>query len=119
MAKMDVFHEINILVPLRAVVGQDDVLLGCRLGWGHVRRQRDFGNVPLQPLNGFAAGGKLLQMVGKVPAGLGVGLGFLADKLRETTLVAVGIMPKRYAELERTPAFVSAITITPIAKNNG
>ena len=58
-------------------------------------------------------------MVGKVPAGLGVGLGFLADKLRETTLVAVGIMPKRYAELERTPAFVSAITITPIAKNNG
>jgi hypothetical protein len=45
---------------------------------------------------------------------LGWGLGFLADKLRENTLVAVGIIPKRYAELERTPAFVSAITITPV-----
>jgi hypothetical protein len=50
---------------------------------------------------------------------LGWGLGFLADKLRESTLVAIGIIPKRYAELERTPAFVSAITITPVAKNNG
>jgi hypothetical protein len=47
---------------------------------------------------------------------LGWGLGFLADKLRENTLVAVGIIPKRYAELERTPAFVSAITIKPVGK---
>jgi hypothetical protein len=47
---------------------------------------------------------------------LGWGLGFLADKLREGTLVAVGLIPKRYAELERTPAFVSAITITPVGK---
>jgi hypothetical protein len=47
---------------------------------------------------------------------LGWGLGFLADRLRESTLVAVGIIPKRYAELERTPAFVSAIKITPIGK---
>jgi hypothetical protein len=50
---------------------------------------------------------------------LGWRLGFLADKLRENKLAAIGILPKRYAELERTPVFVSAITITPIAKNGG
>ena len=48
---------------------------------------------------------------------LGWGLGFLADKLRESTLVAVGIIPKRYAELERTPAFVSVIKIEPVNKD--
>jgi hypothetical protein len=48
---------------------------------------------------------------------LGWRLGFLADKLRENTLTAVGIFPKRYAELDRSVVFVSAITITPVEKN--
>ena len=48
---------------------------------------------------------------------LGWGLGFLADRLRESTLVAVGIIPKRYAELERAPVFVSAIKIEPVNKD--
>jgi hypothetical protein len=43
-------------------------------------------------------------------------LDFLADRLRENTLVAIGIIPKRYAELGRAPVFVSAITITPVGK---
>ncbi len=50
---------------------------------------------------------------------LGWRLGFLADKLRENKLAAIGILPKRYAELERIAVFVSSIVITPIAKNNG
>jgi hypothetical protein len=40
----------------------------------------------------------------------------LADRLDENKLAAVGILPKRYAELERNAAFVSAITISPIGK---
>jgi hypothetical protein len=47
---------------------------------------------------------------------LGWRLGFLADKLCENTLTAVGIFPKRYAELDRSVVFVSAITITPVRK---
>jgi hypothetical protein len=31
--------------------------------------------------------------------------------------MAVGLLPKRYAELERIPAYVSAIDITPIGKS--
>jgi hypothetical protein len=50
---------------------------------------------------------------------LGWRLGFLADKLRENKLAAIGVLPKRYAELERIAVFVSAIVITPIAKSNG
>ena len=48
---------------------------------------------------------------------LGWRLGLLADYLRENKLAAVGILPKRYVELERGSVFVSAITITPITKN--
>lgn len=48
---------------------------------------------------------------------LGWRLGFLADKLGENTLTAVGIFPKRYAELDRSVVFVSAITITPVDKD--
>jgi hypothetical protein len=47
---------------------------------------------------------------------LGWRLGSLADRLGENTLNAVGILPKRYAELERTSAFVSAIIVTPVGK---
>jgi hypothetical protein len=47
---------------------------------------------------------------------LGWRLDFLADKLRENTLVAVGIIPKRYAELERAPVFVATIKIEAVAK---
>ena len=47
---------------------------------------------------------------------LGWRLDFLADRLRESTLVAVGII-KRYAELERAPVFVSAIKIEPVNKD--
>jgi hypothetical protein len=50
---------------------------------------------------------------------LGWRLGLLADKLRENKLAAIGVLPKRYAELERTPVFVSSIVITPIAKSSG
>ena len=74
MAEMNVFHEINALVPLLAVVGLNDVLFGCGLGCGPVRRQCDFVSVPLQTLNRLAAGRKLLQVFGKVPDGFGVGL---------------------------------------------
>ena len=49
---------------------------------------------------------------------LGWRLGTLADKLGENTLTAVGILPKRYGEPERTAVFVSAITIAPIEKDN-
>ena len=47
---------------------------------------------------------------------LGWRLDCLADYLGENKLAAVGIMPKRYAELERQKVFVSAIKITPIGK---
>jgi len=50
---------------------------------------------------------------------LGWRLGFLADKLRENKLAAIGVLPKRYAELERIAVYVSSIVITPIAKNSG
>jgi len=50
---------------------------------------------------------------------LGWRLDFLADRLRENKLAAIGVLPKRYAELERIAAFVSSITIMPIAKNGG
>jgi len=48
---------------------------------------------------------------------LGWRLDFLADQLRENTLIAVGILSKRYAELERAPVFVSAIKIEPVNKD--
>ena len=47
---------------------------------------------------------------------LGWRLDFLADYLGENKLAAIGVMPKRYAELERQKVFVSAIKITPIGK---
>ena len=50
---------------------------------------------------------------------LGWRLGLITDYLRDNRLSAVCILPKRYAELERTTGFVSAITITPVEKNNG
>ena len=45
---------------------------------------------------------------------LGWRLGRLADSLRENKLAAVGVLPKRYAELERVVAFVASIKITPL-----
>ena len=50
---------------------------------------------------------------------LGWRLGLIADYLRDNRLSAIGILPKRYAELERNAIYVSSITIMPIAKNNG
>jgi hypothetical protein len=47
---------------------------------------------------------------------LGWRLGLLADYLRDNKLSAVGVLPKRYAELERVAAFVSSIKIEPINK---
>jgi hypothetical protein len=47
---------------------------------------------------------------------LGWRLGLMADYLRDNRLSAIGILPKRYAELERNSAFVSAITITAVSK---
>ena len=47
---------------------------------------------------------------------LGWRLNLIADYLGDNKLAAVGILPKRYAELERTKTIVSAITITPIEK---
>jgi hypothetical protein len=47
---------------------------------------------------------------------LGWRLGLIADYLRDNKLSAIGILPKRYAELERNAAFISAITITPVEK---
>jgi hypothetical protein len=38
----------------------------------------------------------------------------LADLLRENKLVAVRILPKRYADLDRSKVFVSSITITTV-----
>ena len=48
---------------------------------------------------------------------LGWRLGLVADYLRNNRLSAVGILPKRYAELERNTAFISAITIAPVAQS--
>ena len=48
---------------------------------------------------------------------LGWRLGLVADYLRDNKLLAVGIQPKRYAELENNSAFVSIITITPVVKD--
>jgi hypothetical protein len=48
---------------------------------------------------------------------LGWRLGLLADYLRENKLATIGILPKRYVELERGSVFVSAITITPVMKS--
>ena len=47
---------------------------------------------------------------------LGWRLGLIAEKLRENELAAVQILPKRYAELERSLPFVASIKITPIEK---
>jgi hypothetical protein len=47
---------------------------------------------------------------------LGWRLDFLTDRLAENKLSALGILPKRYADLDRSKTFVSAITITPIEK---
>ena len=40
----------------------------------------------------------------------------LADLLRENKLVAVCILPKRYADLDRAKVYVAVIKITPIEK---
>lgn len=47
---------------------------------------------------------------------LGWRLGLVVDYLRDNKLSAVGILPKRYAELENKSAFVSSITITLVGK---
>jgi hypothetical protein len=47
---------------------------------------------------------------------LGWRLGLITDYLRDNKLSAVGILPKRYAELENKSALVSSITITPVSK---
>ena len=47
---------------------------------------------------------------------LGWRLGLIADNLRDNKLSAIGILPKRYAELERNVIYVSSITITPVSK---
>ena len=44
-------------------------------------------------------------------------LGLLFDCLRDNRLSAVAIHPKRYAELERAPVYITYITITPAGKN--
>ena len=45
---------------------------------------------------------------------LGWRLDRLADRLSENKLAAVGILPKRYAELDRNKPFVSSIKIEPV-----
>jgi hypothetical protein len=47
---------------------------------------------------------------------LGWRLNFLTDRLAENKLTAISILPTRYADLDRSKIFVSAITITPIEK---
>jgi hypothetical protein len=47
---------------------------------------------------------------------LGWRLSLVVDYLRDNKLSAVGILPKRYAELENRSPFVSSITITPVSK---
>ena len=48
---------------------------------------------------------------------LGWRLGLIADYLRDNKLSAIGILPKRYAELDRNAVFISGITITPVEKS--
>ena len=48
---------------------------------------------------------------------LGWRLGRLADLLRENDLATVHVMPKRYADVDRTRPFVTSIIITPISRN--
>lgn len=48
---------------------------------------------------------------------LGWRFGRLADCLRENKLAAIGILPKRYADFDRTKAFVASIKITQIEKS--
>ena len=45
---------------------------------------------------------------------LGWRLDRLADRLSENKLAAVGILPKRYAELDRNKPFVASIKIEPV-----
>jgi hypothetical protein len=40
----------------------------------------------------------------------------MANKLRDNSLTAVRILPKRYADFDRSKRFVASITVTPIAK---
>jgi hypothetical protein len=47
---------------------------------------------------------------------LGWRLSRLANLLRENDLATVHVIPKRYADLDRTQIFVASITITPIGK---
>lgn len=47
---------------------------------------------------------------------LGWRLNRLADRLGENKLAAVRILPKRYAELDRSKPFVSSIKIKPVGK---
>lgn len=46
---------------------------------------------------------------------LGWRLARLADHLRENTLAAVGVLPKRYADFDRSKPFVASIAITPVS----
>jgi len=45
---------------------------------------------------------------------LGSNLGFLADRLRESELATVRVLPKRYSGVERHMPYVTAIQITEI-----
>jgi hypothetical protein len=49
---------------------------------------------------------------------LGWRLGTLADKLRENDLATVHVLPKRFAEFDRSKPFVASISITPIEKGD-
>ena len=48
---------------------------------------------------------------------LGWRLGLMTDYLRDNKLFAVGILPKRYAEMESKSPFVSSITMMPVGKD--
>jgi len=48
---------------------------------------------------------------------LGWRFGLIADYLRDNKLSAVGILPKRYAELERNAIYASSIVVMPVNKN--
>jgi len=47
---------------------------------------------------------------------LGWRLDRLADRLAENQLAAVGLLPKRYADLERSKPFVASIEIKPVGR---
>lgn len=49
---------------------------------------------------------------------LGWRLGRPADLLRENDLTTVHVMPKRYADVDRTRPFVTSIIITPITRSS-